>query len=268
MRVLSSITVPLALGTFALIFSGCDDSSKADSGTASAKPVATAPAQTAPVSAPSVPELRFETARQVAGYGVGYEVGQNLASQIGDDFDRATVLAGFEDALRDKESRLDEGRIQTAFNTLREEKEQANVETSEAFLAENAKRPEVTVTDSGLQYEVLRSSDNPDAERPVPGDKVTVHYEGTLVDGTIFDSSVKRGTPATFPVTGVISGWVEALQLMRVGDKWKLYIPSDLAYGPSGRTKIPPNSALIFEVELLGIEHPEAEKSETPTGGE
>ena len=122
----------------------------------------------------------------------------------------------------------------------------------EAFLAANAKKDGVTTTASGLEYKVIKSGAG---ESPKPDDKVKVHYHGTLIDGTVFDSSVQRGEPIVFPVGAVIPGWVEALQLMKVGDKWQLFIPARLAYGEESPTPtIPPNSVLIFEVELLGIE--------------
>lgn len=121
-----------------------------------------------------------------------------------------------------------------------------------AFLAENGKRSGVTTTSSGLQYEVIKSGDGPS---PSLTSKVRTHYHGTLITGEVFDSSVDRGEPISFPVNGVIKGWTEALQLMKVGDKWKLFIPSDLAYGNRGAgAQIGPNAALVFEVELLGIE--------------
>ena len=121
-----------------------------------------------------------------------------------------------------------------------------------AYLAENLKKPGVTVTESGLQYEVIASGNGP---QPTASDKVKTHYHGMLTDGTVFDSSVERGEPISFQVGGVIQGWQEALQLMRVGDKWRLVIPSELAYGARGAgAKIPPHSTLVFEVELLGIE--------------
>lgn len=128
---------------------------------------------------------------------------------------------------------------------------EANEAEGETFLAENAERDDVTVTDSGLQYEVLESGDG---ATPGPQDSVEVHYEGTLLDGTVFDSSIERGEPVTFRVDQVIEGWQEALQLMSVGDVWKLYIPSDLAYGASGQGPIGPNEVLVFNVELLDVE--------------
>lgn len=133
-----------------------------------------------------------------------------------------------------------------------EELGMANAAAGEAFLAENGKRVEVKTTPSGLQYEVLTEGDGP---RPEANDQVEVHYTGKLIDGTVFDSSVDRGMPATFGVTQVIPGWVEALQLMKAGSKWRLFIPSNLAYGPNGAPGSPigPNATLIFDVELLKV---------------
>lgn len=133
-----------------------------------------------------------------------------------------------------------------------EEAGKQNKEAGEAFLAENGKRVEVKTTPSGLQYEVLKEGDGP---MPEATDQVEVHYTGKLIDGTVFDSSVDRGVPATFGVTQVIPGWVEALQLMKAGSKWRLFIPSNLAYGPNGAPGSPigPNSTLIFDVELLKV---------------
>lgn len=134
---------------------------------------------------------------------------------------------------------------------LQAEQQKAAAGEGIAFLAENAKRAEVTTTASGLQYEVITSGDG---AKPTAEQTVEVHYHGTLINGTVFDSSVERRKSISFPVNGVIPGWVEALQLMSIGDKWKLYIPQELAYGERGAGQsIPPFSALIFEVELLGI---------------
>ena len=127
---------------------------------------------------------------------------------------------------------------------------QVNAKAGEQFLAENGKRVEVKTTPSGLQYEVLKEGEG---AQPTAADSVTVHYTGKLIDGTVFDSSVERGEPATFGVTQVIPGWVEALQLMKAGSKWRLFIPSALAYGPQGVPGIGPNQTLVFDVELLAI---------------
>jgi len=128
----------------------------------------------------------------------------------------------------------------------------ANLETGKAYLAANAKKEGVRVTASGLQYKVLRSGPE-GGLRPKPADEVKVHYEGKLLSGEVFDSSYERGVPASFPLEGLVPGWVEALQLMRPGDQWELYVPPSLGYGDQDLGQIPPNSVLIFKIELLGV---------------
>lgn len=199
----------------------------------------------------------LETNEQKFSYGIGYNFGSSIAKQTEFAADKNAIKAGLEDALAGAKTRISEAEIQTAFNAVRERAAAANAAAGEkniaagnAFLAKNKTRAGVTTTASGLQYEVLTKGTGP---KPKATDTVVVHYHGTLIDGTVFDSSLERGEPATFTVGGVIKGWVEALQLMSVGDKWKLYIPADLAYGPRAAGKIPPNSALIFEVQLLSI---------------
>ncbi|MGQ1910293.1 FKBP-type peptidyl-prolyl cis-trans isomerase [Marinifilum sp. RC60d5] len=141
--------------------------------------------------------------------------------------------------------------LQEFFGKIQEEQAGKAVEEGKKFLEENAKKDGVISLESGLQYEIISEGKG---EKPVGTNNVKCHYHGTLIDGTVFDSSVKRGEPATFPVNGVIAGWVEALQLMPVGSKWKLYVPSDLAYGAQGAGNlIGPHTTLIFEVELLEI---------------
>ncbi|MGH1487195.1 MAG: FKBP-type peptidyl-prolyl cis-trans isomerase [Cellvibrionaceae bacterium] len=210
---------------------------------------------------------------------LSYMVGNNMAKQFKRDevdIDISALTLGIQDSMADKESRLSEEQVQQTIATLQEraqerqktqqaeqEKEKAelgekNKAEGAAFLAENASKEGVVTTDSGLQYKELVAGDGP---TPSADDTVSVHYKGTLIDGTEFDSSYGRGEPATFPVTGVIPGWVEALQLMNKGDKWELYIPSDLAYGPGGTGgPIGPNATLVFEVELLDVIKPEAAK--------
>lgn len=158
------------------------------------------------------------------------------------------VFAGVEPQVSPEEA----NQILEAFMSQSQEGDAAkNLEEGLAFLTENAKKDEVTELPSGLQYEILKEGDG---DLPTVNDQVKCHYHGTLIDGTVFDSSVQRGEPATFPVNGVIQGWVEALQLMSVGSKWKLYVPSELAYGNRGAGgAIGPNSTLVFEVELLDI---------------
>ena len=195
-------------------------------------------------------------------YALGMSMGHNFKGSgikaiNADDFAAgvAAVYDGTKPALSYDEAK----RIVQDFFTNLEKEMQAeaakagaeNLKIGEAFLSENAKREGVTTTASGLQYEVIRKGAG---DRPAASDRVEVHYTGKLIDGTVFDSSVERGVPATFGVTQVIPGWVEALQLMREGDKWRLYIPSTLAYGENGAGGvIGPNMTLIFDVELLRV---------------
>lgn len=188
-------------------------------------------------------------------YSVGVILAQNLKQQGLTELDTKTLATAIEDVLQDKDLKIDAAEAQNIFRATMMEKANAakmeNQKAGESFLAKNGARAEVNTLESGLQYEVLTKGSGPS---PAATDKVTVHYHGTLIDGTVFDSSVERGSPASFPVNGVIPGWVEALQLMAVGDKWKLVIPSNLAYGERGAGgKIGPNATLIFEVELLKI---------------
>ncbi|UTW47142.1 FKBP-type peptidyl-prolyl cis-trans isomerase [Bacterioplanoides sp. SCSIO 12839] len=204
-------------------------------------------------------KVKLENHIDQASYGVGLNIGRQLASESV-EMNADAIAAGIKDVLTEAEQRIDDSVIEAAFNQVREEQQRkqdalndAAAKASEDFLAENAKRDGVQVTESGLQYEVLTAAEG-EGEKPAATDTVRVHYHGTLTDGTVFDSSVERGEPAQFPVNGVIKGWIEALQLMQPGDKWKLTIPADLAYGArSPSPKIPANSALVFEVELLEI---------------
>lgn len=203
--------------------------------------------------------VKLENHIDQASYGVGLNIGRQLA-QEDVKVNAEAVAAGIKDAINNADPRITDEVIAAAFDKIREEqmRKQAALDdeaaqASAAYLAENAKKDGVKVTDSGLQYEVITAAPAGTA-KPTASDVVRVHYHGTLTDGTVFDSSVERGQPAEFPVGGVIKGWVEALQLMSVGDKWKLTIPADLAYGAhSPSPKIPANSALVFEVELLEI---------------
>lgn len=188
-------------------------------------------------------------------YALGLSMGNNfkssgIAALSVDDFARG-VQAVYENAK--PEMTYDEAKqiVNDYFTRLQQEVEERNLRAGEAFLAENKKRAGVVTLPSGLQYEVLTEGKG---RRPSATDRVQCHYHGTLIDGTMFDSSVQRGTPAVFGVNQVIPGWVEALQLMPEGSRWKLYIPSELAYGKRGAGgSIAPNSALVFEVELIKI---------------
>jgi FKBP-type peptidyl-prolyl cis-trans isomerase len=196
---------------------------------------------------------------------LSYILGNNVGSRMKADrieVDAATFLEGLKEALAGKPSRLTEEEAGAVLTKFQEEMQQAqdkaaaeaggaNAKAGEEFLAANLKRAGVTKTASGLQYEVLKKADGP---KPKREDTVKVHYHGTLIDGTVFDSSVERGEPVEFGVTQVIPGWTEALQLMNVGSKYKLFIPSKLAYGEKGAGgDIGPNATLVFEVELLAI---------------
>ena len=195
-------------------------------------------------------------------YALGLSMGNNFKSSGIEEMNIKEFAEGVAAVFEGTQPKMsyDEAKnvIRDFFMALEQKQNEAaskmgevNKAAGEAFLAENAKRAEVKTTESGLQYEVITEGNG---DKPVANDTVVVHYTGTLIDGTVFDSSVERGTPATFGVTQVIPGWVEALQMMQVGAKWRLYIPSDLAYGPRGAGgAIGPNSTLIFDVELLQI---------------
>ena len=194
---------------------------------------------------------------QKVSYGIGYNMGSSLGREKTVQVDKAAFLAGIEDGLAGAKTRIAESELEAAFTAMQQKMSAEMAAAAEKqlaagndHLAKNKAKAGVTVTASGLQYEVLKSGTGP---KPKTTDTVKVHYHGTLVDGTVFDSSVERNEPIEFAVTGVIPGWVEALQLMSVGDKWKLTIPPAIAYGPRATGKIPANSVLLFEVELLGI---------------
>lgn len=204
--------------------------------------------------------IKLESLESKVSYAIGMSVGDNI-KQADFPIDVAAFQAGVADQLADGELRMTEAEAQEAFAAFQEqqqakqaaelaaraEQEQAK---SAAFLTEYAQRDGVTKTDSGLLYRVLTAGSG---AIPTAEDMVTVHYRGTLIDGTEFDSSYAREEPANFPIPAVIPGWVEALQLMSVGSKWELVIPAELAYGEQGGGPIPPNATLVFEVELLGI---------------
>jgi FKBP-type peptidyl-prolyl cis-trans isomerase FkpA len=210
----------------------------------------------------------LDTDAQKFGYAIGADIGKSLAP-VKDEVDLVALVDGIEEALAGKDLRLDdEGRekiksevsrkIQEKQMAERTAKAAAAKDAGEKFLAENAKRDGVKTTASGLQYEMMSEGSG---AMPKATDKVTVHYKGTLIDGTEFDSSYSRGQPVTFPLGNVIPGWTEGLQLVKTGGKTRLYIPSSLAYGERGAgAKIGPNEALVFEVELIAIEKADAPK--------
>lgn len=201
---------------------------------------------------------QYSTVEQRVSYGIGRQMGDQIGAQPFDGIDVDALTDGLRDALGGNPSPIDPQQLQQAFQEMsarmqakQQEQSEVLAAQGEQFLAENAKRDEVTVLPSGLQYEVLTAGSG---EKPSARSTVRTHYHGTLVDGTVFDSSYERGEPAEFPVNGVIAGWTEALQLMNVGTKWRLYIPHQLAYGEQGAgANIGPCATLIFDVELLEI---------------
>jgi FKBP-type peptidyl-prolyl cis-trans isomerase FklB len=200
----------------------------------------------------------FNTDAEKASYGIGLQMGEQLKSNPFEGLNLNSVFEGMKDAYAGEAFRVEIPEIQAAFEKINAEiqqrrEEEAKVLAAEgtAFLEENAKRAEITVTESGLQYEVIETGEG---NKPAADSTVRVHYHGTLINGNVFDSSYERGQPAEFPVNGVIKGWTEALQLMPVGSKWRLYVPHDLAYGERGAgASIAPFSTLIFDVELLEV---------------
>ncbi len=201
---------------------------------------------------------KFTTTEQRVSYGIGQQMGGQLSTAPFDGFEIEAVLEGITDALNGQPSQVEESLLESAFQEINAKLKATEAQNAgdlaaagEAFLAENAQRDEVTVTESGMQYEVINVGEG---ERPSASSTVRTHYHGTLVDGTVFDSSYDRGQPAEFPVNGVIAGWTEALQMMPVGSKWRLYLPYSLAYGEAGAGgAIGPYAALVFDVELLDI---------------
>jgi FKBP-type peptidyl-prolyl cis-trans isomerase FklB len=209
-------------------------------------------------------EAKLESQKDKASYTIGIQMGMQLSQQK-DDIDMNSVIQGFTDAFSGNKPKLSMEEMQQTMQAFQQEiqarqmaemKEigDKNAKEGAAFLAENRKKDGVKTLDSGLQYKVLKKGKGPS---PSATDTVVTHYVGNTIDGKVFDSSYKRGEPATFPVSGVIKGWTEALQKMNVGSKWQLFIPADLAYGEHGAGQtIGPNAVLIFEIELLEIKKP------------
>ena len=209
------------------------------------------------VSLPLAAQEGLSTDQQRFSYAVGVQIGQNVKNQP-TEMDTKALLMGIEDTISGTGLKLTNEEMQQAVMTFQQAEQQRQVALGEEnkakgeqFLAENKKKDEVTETDSGLQYQVLIEGTG---EQPKPNDTVVVHYRGSLLDGTVFDSSYERGQPVAIPLDGVIQAWQEALPMMKVGSKWKIYLPSDLGYGPNAAgPDIGPNSTLVFDIELLAI---------------
>lgn len=202
----------------------------------------------------------LDTEEQKVGYGFGLMLGKRMKTDT-PDLDVTAFIQGMKDGFGGQPQLLTDAQVNQAiqgFQMRQREMQMEKFEKSagenkvkgEAFLAENKGKEGVKTTASGLQYRVIKAGSG---TKPTHTDKVKVHYEGSLINGTVFDSSIKRGEPVSFPVNGVIKGWTEALQLMGEGSKWQLFIPSDLAYGPGGNRNIGPNEVLLFDVELLEV---------------
>jgi FKBP-type peptidyl-prolyl cis-trans isomerase FklB len=216
--------------------------------------------------ATAAPALVLKTAKQKRSYAIGADIGKKVGGQLKSqsvELDPAMVARGMRDALSGARPAMTDEEVRTTLTELRTQLQQKqatvtkeasdkNKQVGDAFLAANKGKEGVTTLPSGLQYKILKEGDG---KKPAASDTVVCNYRGTLIDGTEFDSSTKHGGPATFPVSGVIKGWTEALQLMSVGSKWQLFIPADLAYGDRGAGgDIGPGATLIFEVELVSIQ--------------
>lgn len=220
-----------------------------------------APAQpqqnTAPAESKAADHSGLDSDQARYSYTIGYQIGSSLQQRL-EDIDAAKLAQGVEEALSGTESRLKPEEMQTALQSYQQmqtkktkDRMEAAAAEGKAFLEANRDKEGVKVTDSGLQYQILQPGTG---KQPGPDDTVVVNYRGTLLDGTEFDSSYARGEPATLPVSGVIPGWQEALQMMKVGGKWKIFVPPKLAYGEQGAGDvIGPNQTLVFEIELLSI---------------
>ncbi len=237
-----------------LTLAGCDAGGGA--GTASEEPAEPAP-------------LADDSAK--AAYSMGYQFANNVRQQFPGELDGDAFVRGVSDQLQDRDALVDQAEAERVITALLEAREAEaasealqTLEEGLAYLEENAAREEVVALDSGLQYEVLEEGEG---TKPSATDMVTTHYEGRLIDGTVFDSSYERGEPASFPLNRVIAGWTEGLQLMSPGAKYRLYVPASLGYGDRAAGAIPPNSTLIFDVELLEVADAEAPE-ETPESGE
>ena len=212
------------------------------------------------IALPACAQSELTTPEQKASYAIGVNIGTGITSQgLSEDVDLAAIAMGMQDAVAGK-LKLTAEEMETVmqeFGTVMAAKQQAamqeQAQAGKDFLTKNATATGVKTTASGLQYLVLTEGPAANTANPAATDTVTVHYHGTLIDGTVFDSSVDAGKPLSLPLNGVIPGWTEGVQLMNVGDKFRFFVPSELAYGEQGAGPIPPNSTLIFEIELLGI---------------
>jgi FKBP-type peptidyl-prolyl cis-trans isomerase len=227
----------------------------------SASPIKPAVAAAEENPQPSGAKVELKSERQKQSYALGYKIASNMRQVGPDAIDLQALFLGIQEGFTGKGKSLADADREQAFRTFQIELEarqmkslkaavDKNKKDGEAFLAANKNKPGVKTLPSGIQYLVLKEGTG---KQPKATDEVKVHYHGTLIDGTVFDSSVNRGKPATFRLDQVIPGWTESVQKMKEGSKWRVFIPSDLAYGPNGRPGIAPNATLIFEIELLEV---------------
>ncbi len=212
-------------------------------------------------SAMAADKLELKNQKDKLGYAIGLDLGKNLKKNAV-DVDLNVLVQGIKDGFSGGQALLTDEQVRETYAVFQQERIQKSKQEGDAFLAANKKKDGVITLKSGLQYKIIKHGSG---KTPKATDSVTVNYRGTLIDGTEFDSSYRRNQPATFTVNGVIPGWTEALQLMKEGATWQLYIPSNLAYGERGAPSIPPNSVLIFDVDLISVnKEPAAPSSPSP----
>lgn len=262
------ILMPLAAG---FLLAGSANAQQATPPAKSQTQAAQVPS--APAPTPSAADKEFPTLKEKSSYAIGLNIGRSMHTDSL-DVDPEILMRGLKDGLSGGKADLTDEEVKETLDALRKElvaqheaklqaEGEANKKAGDAFLADNKAKPGVVALPSGLQYRILVTGTGP---KPKAEDTVVCNYKGMLLDNTEFDSSYKRGEPATFPVSGIIKGWTEALQLMPVGSKWQLFIPPELAYGERGASRggIGPNATLVFEVELLSIK-PKAEPPQAPS---
>jgi FKBP-type peptidyl-prolyl cis-trans isomerase FklB len=268
-KILTNSLNVLAVGALALLTMSAQNTTPAPSQSAPAQTPPAPKSSTTPATKPhtgtgtrTTTPLTLKTPKDKISYAIGTNIGKSLRKDAV-DVDPAIFLRGMKDAISGAKPLMTDDELKAALTTLQGELRakqeevtrkagEINKQAGDAFLAQNKTKDGVVTTPSGLEYKIIKEGNGP---KPTANDTVVCNYRGTLLDGTEFDSSYKRGQPATFPVSGVIKGWTEAVQLMPVGSKWQLFIPADLAYGNRGAgPDIGPNSTLIFEVELISIQ--------------
>lgn len=266
----------LAVLGLSLVLAGCGQNGETGESTQDQGGDQTAKADEKPAGDEATAKADFENKAAKRSYALGMDIGKSL-KDVPIDLSMEQLTQGLKDTIGDGQPRLSDKQLRTTMQSMMTEmqaaqkkktqaKAEENAKAGKEFRAKNKEKEGVKVTDSGLQYKVKQAGEG---ESPESGDRVKVHYEGRLIDGTVFDSSRERGEPVTFPVDAVIPGWTEALQLMKPGARYKLVIPPDLAYGERGAgAKIGPNETLVFDVELLEVKAGKSDESQASEGNE